>query len=189
MNDIIDFIQNYWFELASLTAQFSILAVLAWYARARLRMAARSEPEVERAARPAVAVAVPTPIDAELAGEPTFPGMASRGPQLAAYPSSPMSQPRGNHAGPLRRVIDWLQAPVSTRETKPRGVSVPAAESQAPGHGGVGRMLSPLPQALVDESEAVIEPSLERAGLLRGIIRWLRAPMYTRANAPRQLTR
>ncbi|HXW57441.1 MAG TPA: hypothetical protein VEJ67_16940 [Candidatus Cybelea sp.] len=185
MNDIIDFIQNYWFELASLTAQFSILAVLTWYARARLRMAARSEPEARRAARPAVAVAFPTPMDSELAEDEAFTGLESRGPQLAAYPSSPVSQSRG---GPLRGLIDWLQAPVSIREAKRRHASGPATESQAPGHGGVGRMLSPLPQAPLDESEAVIEPSPERAGLLRGMIRWLRAPMYTRT-APRQVTR
>jgi hypothetical protein len=193
MNDFTDFIQNYWFELASLTAQFSILAVLAWYARTRIRMMAAAEQQAQPAARPASAVAVvPMQIDAQVAGEEEFAGTVSPGPHPAARPAAAAGQRRVERTGPLHQVIEWLQAPVNTRSTRPRRISVPlvaAPESYAPGHGGVGRMLSPLPDESAAQGEATGKPSLERVGLPRAIIRWLRAPMYTRATPPRQATR
>jgi len=36
MGDLSDFLQDNWFELGSLIAQFGILAVIAWYARTKL---------------------------------------------------------------------------------------------------------------------------------------------------------
>jgi hypothetical protein len=192
MNDFTDFIQDYWFELASLTAQFSILAVLAWYARTRIRMLAASEQEAQPAARSASAAAVvPMQIDAQVAGQEEFAGTVSQGPQPAAYPTAAAGQQRAKRTGPLHQAMKWLQAPVNTRSTRPRRISVPlvpAPESYAPGHGGVGRMLSPLPEESLPQGQAIVQPSLEHVGLLRGIIRWLRAPMYTRVTT-RQVTR
>ena len=50
MGDLSDFLQDNWFELGSLIAQFGILAVIAWYARTKLRSPADSHRQVESSA-------------------------------------------------------------------------------------------------------------------------------------------
>jgi hypothetical protein len=231
MNDISDFIQSYWFELASLTAQFAILAVLVWYARARLRMFAATECEVKPAPKPADASTVVVRLDPKLEPEaqPVRPASLGRSswpvpersmssvaqPSIASTAHAIMEspgaaqvaappKPKRSGPGPMRAIVNWLRAPVHTRARKPRRVAaapesiatapqhvmapalamsmVPPAEAEAyaAGHGGVGRMLSPVPEAVAQQSEAVIHRPVKRNGPIRGFINWLRAPMYSR---------
>jgi hypothetical protein len=115
MGDLSDFLQNYWFELGSLIAQFGILVVIAWYARTSLRAGGVPQRQAVR------------PVAARSEAQPEF------------EPAEPESAPAV--------------------------------------YGGVGRMLSPMPDAPALHSEAAAPRRVKRTNPWRAMIKWLRAPM------------
>lgn len=134
MSDLTDWIQSNWFELASLAAQFAILAVLVWYARTTLR----NSPASQR--------------------------------------FRPQAEP-----GPLGSEVP------SFSEVSP---SYAPAEAQPAGFGGVGRMLSPMPEPQLQPTEAATYHRPEQANPWRAVVKWLQAPMSNRGGmAWRRVTR
>ena len=137
MSDLTDWIQSNWFELASLTAQSAILAVLVWYARTVLGDSTTSQPsrQVEREPQPSEA--------------PNFSGVSP------SYSTS--------------------YAP---------------AEAQPAGFGGVGRMLSPMPEPQMQHATDASYQRGERTNPWHAMVRWLKAPMTNRTPvAWRRVTR
>jgi hypothetical protein len=134
MSDLTDWIQSNWFELASLTAQFAILALLVWYARTMLKNSAASQP---------------------------FRRQVESSPQPSEVPTFSEASP--------------TYAP---------------AEAQPVGFGGVGRMLSPIPEPQVHQTEVARHRRVERLNPWPAVVKWLRAPMSNRGGvAWRRVTR
>jgi len=131
MSDLTDWIQSYWFELASVTAQFAILAVLVWYARTATRNSTAFEPSRRQPE--------PQPSEASSFAE--------------ASPS---------------------YAPV---------------EAHPAGFGGVGRMLSPMPEAEAQQTEARSYRGTQGANAWHAMVAWLQAPMTNRGVVWRRVTR
>jgi hypothetical protein len=131
MSDLTGWIQSYWFELASLTAQFAILVVLVWYARTATRNS------------------------------------------TALEPSRRQPEPQPSQAS-------------SFAEASP---SYAPVETQPAGFGGVGRMLSPLPEAQARQTEAARYRRTQRANPWRAMVAWLQAPMTNRGVVWRRVTR
>jgi hypothetical protein len=64
--------------------------------------------------------------------------------------------------------------------TKTR-ISKPPTEPETPAYGGVGRMLSPLPEAAVASHDEAARPALSEAiSPWRALVAWLQAPMGNR---------
>lgn len=135
MSDLTDWIQSNWFELASLTAQFAILAVLVWYVRTTLRNS------------------------------------------TASQQFRPQAEP-----GSLRSEVPGFS------DVSP---SYAPAEAQPAGFGGVGRMLSPMPEPQLQPTEvAAAYRRAEPTNPWRAVVKWLQAPMSNRGGvAWRRVTR
>ena len=130
----------------------------------------------------------------------------TRGPRAATEPKSPVyggvghvlsampEGPAASQAGPavsvrrestssLRALAKWLQTPMGNRPGPAwRRVSrqVPA-EPEATAYGGVGRMLSPMPEApAASHAEPVVMARSEAISPWRGLVKWLRTPMGNR---------
>lgn len=131
MSDLTDWIQSYWFELASLTAQFAILVVLVWFARTATRNSTAFEPS---------------------------------GRQPEPQPSEDSSFAEDSRS----------YAPV---------------EAHPAGFGGVGRMLSPMPEGQAQQTEARSYRLTQRAYAWRAMVAWLKAPMTNRGVVWRRVTR
>lgn len=200
MNGIIDFISDNWYELCSVIAQFSIVAVLLWYGRIglKLRPASEEQPEpAERNRKPATASAPAAQTEPEKDGEPY---------EIPAYAAARQQEPHPAHKSngfsafalasdrEMEREAP-SEFPASTRvsleemEQTARRYEIPpvfaAPDRVAAGHGGVGRMLSPLPEADAAEGGPVEQPRVRRTGILRATIKWLKGPMH----APRRVSR
>jgi hypothetical protein len=127
MSDLSDWMQSYWYELASLAAQFAILAVLVWYARTTLGILTASQGQAEPTGKPCDASTSFVPAEPE--------------PQPAVY-------------------------------------------------GGVGRMLSPMPEPSVHLRETAAYRSAKRRNPWQAVVQWLQAPMSNRGAIPwRRVTR
>jgi hypothetical protein len=60
-------------------------------------------------------------------------------------------------------------------------ISRPPAEPESPAYGGVGRMLSPMPEtAAASHAEAAVPARSEDISPWRALVRWLQAPMGNR---------
>lgn len=194
MSDIFDWIQSYWFELGSLTAQFAILAVVVWYARKSLKIQTSAQRQFVPATRPAEA-----PATIALAEEPS-PAYGGVGHVLSAPPAAPVLQaepvapPRVKRASGWQAMMTWLRtpwheqanrriAPASQRRAEPSARPVEAAasfapvEQSSPIYGGIGRLLSPVPAAPVLQAEPVAPRHIRRISPWHAMINWLRAPM------------
>lgn len=196
MNGIIDFISDNWYELCSLIAQFSIVAVLLWYGRIGLRLRPASEEQPEPAGRKRNVANVSAPVAQR---EPKMDGESYEVPAYAARQREPepSHKPNGFSAFALAsdREAERDEFPASTRvslqemEQTARRYEIPpvfaAPDRVAAGHGGVGRMLSPLPETDAAEAEPIERPRAQRTGILRATIKWLRGPMH----APRRVSR
>lgn len=114
MSDLFDWIQSYWFELGSLTAQFAILAVVVWYARTALRILAASQRQAEPIAGPSEAAVSFDP------AEPAPAAYGGVGRVLSPMPSEPIRQyeplahQRIERTSTWRAMIGWLQAPIGS---------------------------------------------------------------------------
>ena len=168
MNSIGDFIQDNWYEMGSLTAQFGIVVILFWYGRMglRLRPASEGQPEpgegkLKASIGPAAAAQQRPEAELELEPEP-------EPYQVPSYAAARQREPE-------QRLRPYEIPPVFT-----------APERTAAGHGGVGRMLSPLPESAEVQAEPVRRRERrQQAGILRATIKWLREPI----NAPRRVPR
>ena len=114
MGDLSNFLQDNWFELGSLIAQLGILAVIAWYARTKLRMpVASSHRQVEPAA-----TLLETP-DEFTPQEPVTAGYGGVGRMLSPMPAAPSleavpaSAGRAQGMSPWRAMIRWLRTPMT----------------------------------------------------------------------------
>ena len=114
MGDLSNFLQDNWFELGSLIAQFGILAVIAWYARTQLRMPAASS---HRRAEPAATLlespdefAPQEPVTAGYGGVGRMLSPMTAAPSLEAVPAS---AGRAQRMGPWRAMIRWLRTPMT----------------------------------------------------------------------------
>src|SRR5690348_4422426 len=91
MNGIIDFISDNWYELCSVIAQFSIVAVLLWYGRMGLRLRPASEEQPEPAERNRKSASVSAPVaqrESEADGEPY---------EVPAYAAARQREPEPSH--------------------------------------------------------------------------------------------
>lgn len=193
MNGIIDFIQDNWYELCSVTAQFAIVAILLWYGRLALRLRPASEEQAEPSERRPNAAEASVAPQREPYEAPAYAEARQREPEpeLKAHGFSAFALASDGDRQPDVRP----QFPASTRvslqelEQTARRYEIPpvfaAPERVAAGHGGVGRMLSPLPEGDTDEAEPIERPRVQRTGVLRATIKWLRGPMH----APRRVSR
>lgn len=195
MNGISDFIQDNWYELGSLIAQFAIAAMFFWYGRMWLRRERASEEQPEPSAGKANTAAASVPAmtrEPETAAEPyEIPAYAAarqreQEPELRPHGFSAFALGSDGETGRGARP----EFPPSTRaslqemEQTARRYEIPppvfaAPEPVAAGHGGVGRMLSPLPEADAPQAEPVRQPRSQRTGVVRAVIKWLRGPMYS----------
>jgi hypothetical protein len=120
MSDITDWIQSYWFELGSLTAQFAILAVLVWYARTTLRILTGSERQAEPARKPFEAAPSFVPAEPQPAGHAGVGRMLSPMPAPSVLQSQPATcRVVAERIGPWHAMVKWLQAPMSSRSAVP----------------------------------------------------------------------
>jgi hypothetical protein len=112
MGDPSDFLQDNWFELGSLIAQFGILTVIAWYARTKLRIPTISQRKVEPA--PTLSEAP----DEFAPREPVAAGYGGVGRMLSPMPATPSletvpSGARAQRTSPWRAMIQWLRTPMT----------------------------------------------------------------------------
>lgn len=203
MNGISDFIQDNWYELGSLIAQFSIVAALLWYGRFGWK--GRSEPVRQPELSPGMANAAAASA-AALAREPvsgpepephSIPARATA-PLSNAEPAAKSYETPAYTAAQQReakreanREAEPYDFPASTRASLqeieqtarqydiPPVFTVPTQKATAAGHGGVGRMLSPLPEPEASQAESVRRQRSQQTGIVRAVIKWLRGPMYT----------
>jgi hypothetical protein len=138
MNEFTAWIQNNWYEMGNLLAEFVFLGVGIWFARKILRTLRASQeqfgallrmsvtgaaPEPERqapttaaessAAERSFATGSPywlTPSEAPAAGQPT-PILSDGGRGIVAWLNEPM---KTGNAAPWRRVVRWLQSPTGS---------------------------------------------------------------------------
>jgi hypothetical protein len=199
MSDLIDWIQSYWYELASLTAQIAIAAALWWYGRKALRMLAGAERTTGSIARASAFVgAGPEP---QASGFGGVGRMLSETPAATAHPNEATTRRVTKRDDPWHAVIKWLRMPMrQPRAKRVAAANKPGAAVFVPrdpepvmaGHGGVGRMLSPLPErpeAPVQQNEFVSYRLVKRSGPWQAIVNWLRAPINGRAtNAWQRVT-
>lgn len=114
MGTLSDFLQDNWFELGSLIAQFGILAVIAWYVRMKLSIAATtSHQEVEQAATTS------KPPEEFVPREPAKASYGGVGRMLSPLPAAPspdtvaVSTERVLRTTPWRGMIRWLRTPMT----------------------------------------------------------------------------
>lgn len=113
MGDLYEFLQDNWFELGSLIAQFGILAVIAWYSRTHLKALAASRRERETAATPSESPAE----FAQAEAAPVAYGGVGR--MLSPVPGAPVLEPeteasrRADHTSAWRAMIKWLRGPMT----------------------------------------------------------------------------
>lgn len=163
MNGIGDFIQDNWYELGSLIAQFGIVLILFWYGRMWLKLRGVSEEQAEPGeAKPKNSMRLSPAMPQQFEPEPE---------------PEPYEAPAFAHASqrePEPRVRPYEIPPVFA-----------APGPIAAGHGGVGRMLSPMPEAPAMQAEPVRRQPRQRTGMFRAVIKWLREPIHT----PRRVAR
>jgi len=115
MGDLSDFLQDNWFELGSLIAQFGILAVIAWYARTKLKSPVDSHRQVESSAtlsEPPEEFALQEPVSTAYQGVGRM-----LSPMPAAASLDPVPTPAGHwpqHTSRCRTMIRWLRAPITS---------------------------------------------------------------------------
>ncbi len=113
MGDLSDFLQDNWFELGSLIAQFGILAVIAWYARTQLGIPTASHRKVEPAKTPSES------LDEFPARETVTAGWGGVGRMLSPMPATPScdtvptSARRAQRRSRWRTMIRWLRTPMT----------------------------------------------------------------------------
>jgi hypothetical protein len=113
MGYLSDFLQDNWFELGSLVAQFGILAVIAWYARMKLRVPTASHRKVESA------VTISESPDEIVPREPAKATYRGVGRMLSPLPTAPSletvptSAERVQRTSPWRAVMRWLRTPMT----------------------------------------------------------------------------
>lgn len=117
MGDLFDWIQSYWFELGSLTAQFAILAVVVWYARTTLRILTTSQRQAEPNARPFETAASLDPAEPPLATYGGVGRVLSPMPSEPVMRTEPIAHQRVERTSPWRAMIDWLQAPIGSHRS------------------------------------------------------------------------
>ena len=106
MNDILDFVQGYWYEVASLLFQCAILLTLAWYGRKTLRILRASrgkQNEVVQVQRASLS---------NVADERAI-------TQEAAAATEPLRvEPSRRRAFAPWRLLRWLRAPMGSERTR-----------------------------------------------------------------------
>jgi hypothetical protein len=113
MGDLSDFLQDNWFELGSLIAQFGILAVIAWYARTKLRIPAASHRKVEPAETLSESLHEFTPPATVTAGYAGVGRMLSPMPTTPSRDTVPISARRAQRTSLWCTMIRWLRAPMT----------------------------------------------------------------------------
>lgn len=184
MNDLSDWIQSNWYEAGSLVAQFAIVAVLVWYGRKALEILSGSEREarvgVERGEAPSsFAAARPEP---EAAGYGSVGRMLSETPEPAVQGG--LAARHVERSNSWEAVVKWLRTPMKKQAVKGPQPAPDATESEPEptpaGHGGVGRMLSPLPEVPAEQSETVAYRYVKQGGPWHAMVNWLKTPMNGR---------
>ena len=177
MSDIFAWIQSNWYELGNLTVQFAMLVVVLSLGRKALRILALPL----TASRAASQAQVELLEDLQKLSE-------TRGSQPPAEPEALA----GSHAepavfahkdAPWHALEAWLQAPMGNRPGPVwrRVTRQVPAEPEPASYGGVGRMLSPMPEA--PASSHPEPPALVRSEGIspwRALVAWLQAPMGNR---------
>ena len=114
MGDLSNFLQDNWFELGSLIAQFGILAVIAWYAQTKLRMpAASSHRRVEPAATLLESPDEFTPQEPVTVGYGGVGRMLSPMPATPSFETVPISVARAQRTSAWGAMIRWLRTPMT----------------------------------------------------------------------------
>jgi hypothetical protein len=113
MGYLFDFLQDNWFELGSLIAQFGILVVIAWYARMKLRVPTTSHREVEPAAMTPESPEEFVPREAATARYGGVGRMLSPMPAVPSLEAVPSSAERVQVTNPWRGMIRWLRTPMT----------------------------------------------------------------------------
>lgn len=196
MSDMISWIQSNWYELGNLAVQFAMLAVVVSYGRKALRILALPLTTSRAASQAQVELLE----DLQKLAEPRGSGPHAE-PEAAAHSRagrmvSPIPEaPEGSHAEPAvlshnegisswRALVTWLQAPMENRPGPAwRRVSRPvvSAEPEAVAYGGVGRMLSPMPEAPAgNQAEPAMLSHNKGISPWRALVAWLQAPMGNR---------
>lgn len=125
MSSISDWIQGYWYELASLALQFAILAAVVSYGRKALRLlsvpfaasraASQAQVELLQDLQKLSETPAPPP-PAEPKAEAAFGGVGRMLSPLPEAPAPNHDQPPAfaphNGISPWRALIAWLQAPM-----------------------------------------------------------------------------
>lgn len=204
MNGISDFIQDNWYELGSLIAQFSIVAALLWYGRFGWKGRSESvrqpelSPGMANAAAASAAALAREPVSGPEPEPHSIPARAAASlrnaePAAKSYETPAYTAAQQREAKrEANREAEPYDFPASTRASLqeieqtarryeiPPVFAVPTQKATAAGHGGVGRMLSPLPEPEASQAEPVRQQrGQQQTGIVRAVIKWLRGPMYT----------
>jgi len=113
MGGLSDFLQDNWFELGSLIAQFGILAVIAWYARTQLRIPTLSQRRVEPAPTLSEAPEEFAPREPVTAGYGGVGRMLSPMPATPSFETVPISVARAQRTSAWGAMIRWLRTPMT----------------------------------------------------------------------------
>lgn len=114
MSDLFDWIQSYWFELGSLTAQFAMLAAVVKYSKTALRILAASQRQAAPAAQVSETAASFDPAESVPAAYGGVGRMLSPMPSEPVMQEAPIGHLRVERASTWRAMIDWLQAPIGS---------------------------------------------------------------------------
>ncbi len=119
MTQFIDWIQNNWFESGILLLLCAILATVVWFARNILKSLRASQEQVGALLRLSLSEGLPAPSSSLEAQTPPVPALRERAPRgpnplalgarrLVNWLNAPMSR---RSASPWRKAVRWLQAP------------------------------------------------------------------------------
>jgi len=112
MSDIANWIQDNWFELGSLLAQFAIVGVLVRYGRIAVRLRAASQGQAQPKLRIVETEDAYAPAEATPAGHGGVGRMLSPMPEAPAPQAEPIAPRRAKQVAPWRVIVAWLQAPM-----------------------------------------------------------------------------
>ncbi len=112
MTDLFDWIQDNWFELGSLTAQFVIAGVLMWYGRTILSIVSAYRRQAEPAARLSETQASFAPEEMPVAAYGGVGRMLSPMPGAPELQAEPAPRRRVKRISPWRAMMKWLREPM-----------------------------------------------------------------------------
>lgn len=126
MNELGDWMQIHWFELASLLVQIAFLTAALWFARKILKTMRASQEQVGALLKLALSDAMGDPLrsgatthrsTSSVAGERPSPYVMAEWPTATEAPA--LTLPEGEHrsrrlAAARRGLVQWLQTPMSS---------------------------------------------------------------------------